>query len=274
MIEVRIHGRGGQGAVTANEILAEAAYHDGKFSQAIPMYGTERRGSPVTAFLRVDDVRVRERDLVHEPDIVMCLDALLTKRQTIVNGIKPDGLAVLNYPYPASEVPIGGNFKLAVVDATQIAIDTMNRPITNTAMLGAFSKITGIVTMPSIEKAVMHRFPGRVGEMNVAAVRKSYEQVSALVQAKPEPLKEEESMGGGGGYGVIRSAAGWRVYRPVVDYDKCIHCKICWISCPETAISWRTEDNSPSIDYRVCKGCGICPHECPVKAIEFKREAV
>lgn len=272
MIEVRIHGRGGQGAVTANEMLAEAVYHDGKYSQAIPMYGTERRGAPVTAFLRVDSVRVRERDLVHEPDIVMCLDPLLSKRQTIVNGIKPGGLAVLNYPYPADQVPVGGNFKLAVVDATKIALETMNRPITNTAMLGAFAKISGIVRMESVEKAVMHRFPGRVGEMNIAAVRRSYEEVSPLVTAKPEPVKDEEGVGGGGGYGVIRSAAGWRVFRPVIDYDKCISCKTCWSYCPETAISW--VDNKPQIDYRVCKGCGICPQECPVKAIEYKREIV
>lgn len=272
MIEVRLHGRGGQGAVTANEILAAAAYHDGKYSQAIPMYGTERRGAPVTAFLRVDDVRVRERDLVHNPDIILVLDPLLCKRPAVAVGIKPGGMMIMNYPYPPQEVVIGGDFKVATVDATKIAMETLGRPITNTAVLGAFSKLTGLVTLGSLEKVIKYRFPGRVGEQNVAAVKRSYDEVSQLVQAKPEVLKDEEPLTGGG-YGTIRSAAGWRMYRPVVDENKCISCRICWVSCPETAIAWK-DSNKPEIDFRICKGCGICPHECPVKAIEFKREVV
>ena len=201
MIEIRLHGRGGQGAVTANEILAEAAYLDGKFSQAIPMYGTERRGAPVTAFLRIDDVRVRERDLVHEPDIVVCLDPAIAQRPSVVEGIKPGGLFIANYPYPAEKLPLGGDFKVAVIDATKIALDTLGRPITNTSILGAFSKITGLVKLESVEKAVMHRFPGRMGEMNVNAVRKSYELATMPIQAKGEVKKDEEGALGGGGYG-------------------------------------------------------------------------
>ena len=90
MIGIRIHGRGGQGAVTASRLLAEAAYIDGKFSQAIPMYGTERRGAPLTAFVRLDDVRVRERELVHEPDIVVVLDPLLSTQQAVADGLKKE----------------------------------------------------------------------------------------------------------------------------------------------------------------------------------------
>ena len=274
MIEVRIHGRGGQGAVTASRILAEAVYHDGKYSQAIPMYGTERRGAPVTAFVRIDDVRVRERDLVHEPDIVVCLDALLSKRQGIVEGLKKGGLALLNYPHPPEEVPLGGEFNIATVDATSIALETLRRPITNTAILGAFARVTGLVKLESIEKAILHRFPGRLGEMNIAAVRRSYEEVHM-----PKPAKSKQPLGEStpltsSGYGVLRSVADWRVFRPVWDLDKCIGCRLCWIYCPETAISWDVEKNKPQVDYRKCKGCGICVNECPVKAIEFKREVV
>jgi len=272
VIEIRLHGRGGQGAVTANEILAEAAYLDGKFSQAIPMYGTERRGAPVTAFLRIDDVRVRERDLVHEPDIVVCLDPAIAQRPSVVEGIKPSGLFIANYPYPAEKLPLGGNFKVAVIDATKIALETLGRPITNTSILGAFSKITGLVKLESVEKAVMHRFPGRMGEMNVNAVRKSYELATMPIQAKGEVKKDEEGALGGGGYGLIRSAAGWRTFRPTWDLEKCVKCKICWISCPDNAIDW--VEDKPTPDYRKCKGCGICVNECPTKAVEFKREMI
>ena len=271
MFEIRIYGRGGQGAVTASRILAEAVYHEGKYSQAIPMYGTERRGAPVTAYVRIDEVRVRERDLVHEPDIVVCLDPLLSRRQTVAQGLKTGGLLLLNYPHPPEEVPVGGEFDVATVDATKIALETLRRPITNTAILGAFSKVTGLVELESIEKAVLHRFPGRLGEMNVAAMRRSHEEAYMPKPArKLEEAAVEEGPLTSSGFGVLRSVAEWRVFRPVVDYDKCVSCRLCWVYCPETAISW--VDDKPKIDYRKCKGCGICPNECPVKAIEFKRE--
>ena len=96
MIEIRLHGRGGQGAVTASRIIATAAYEEGKYSQAIPMYGTERRGAPLTAFVRIDDVRVKERELVHNPDISIVLDPLIAKEQGVVENLKPGGLVLLN----------------------------------------------------------------------------------------------------------------------------------------------------------------------------------
>lgn len=274
MIEVRLHGRGGQGVVTCSWILAEAVYHDGKHSQAIPMYGTERRGAPVTAFVRIDDVRVRERDLVHEPDIVFVLDALISKRQAIIEGLKEGGLVVLNYPHPPEEVPLEGDFKVATVDATKIAMETLRRPITNTAILGAFAKVTGMVSLEAIDKAILHRFPGRVGKMNIDAVRRSYEEVSELVAVHKEAKPDAEGALTGGGYGTVRSVASWRMFRPVIDVDKCIGCKFCWIYCPETAYTWNVEENKPELEYRKCKGCQICVNECPVGAIEWKREVI
>ena len=129
MIGIRIHGRGGQGGVTASRLLAAAAYIDGMYSQAIPMYGTERRGAPVTAFVRVDDVRVRERELVHNPDIVLVLDPLLSMQHAMANGMKDDGILILNTKLKPEEVTIGGNIRIATVDATKIALETLKRPI-------------------------------------------------------------------------------------------------------------------------------------------------
>jgi pyruvate ferredoxin oxidoreductase gamma subunit len=272
MIGIRIHGRGGQGAVTASRLLAEAAYIDGKFSQAIPMYGTERRGAPLTAYVRLDDQRVRERELVHSPDMVIVLDPLLSMQQAVVDGLKEGGLLILNSPNPPEAVKIGGDFRVATVDATRIALETLKRPITNTAILGAFSKVAGIPKMESIEKAIEHRFPGRIGEMNIAAIRKSYEEVSPVIKAPVSDAPAAKADIHVGGYGVLQDVSSWRVFTPKIDLDKCISCKSCWLFCPETAFQW--VDNKPQIEYRKCKGCGICANECPVDAIEMTRETV
>ena len=272
MIGIRIHGRGGQGAVTASRLLANASYIDGKFSQAIPMYGTERRGAPLMAFVRIDDVRVRERELVHEPDIVVVLDPLLSTQQSVAEGLKKGGLLILNSQLPPEKVEIGGDIKIATVDATKIALETLKRLITNTAILGAFSKAAGFPKLESIEKAIMEQFPGRIGEMNIAAIRMSYDEVSEVKPATNKEVVMEKHDIHVGGYGVLQDVSSWRVFTPHIDLEKCTGCKSCWLFCPETAIKW--VDNKPEIEYHKCKGCGICVNECPVKAIDFVREEV
>jgi 2-oxoacid:acceptor oxidoreductase gamma subunit (pyruvate/2-ketoisovalerate family)/2-oxoacid:acceptor oxidoreductase delta subunit (pyruvate/2-ketoisovalerate family) len=271
LIEIRFHGRGGQGAVTASRIIAIAAYEEGQYSQAIPMYGTERRGAPLTAFVRIDDQRVRERELVHNPDISVVLDPLIAKQQAVVDNLKPGGLVLLNTQDNPEDVKLGGDFKVATVDATTIALETLGRPITNTAILGAFSKITGLVKVESIEKALKKTFPGRLGEMNIAAVKRSYDEVKGPVQATVKDAPEVKADIHVGGYGVLKDVSSWRVFTPEIDEDKCIGCKNCWIFCPETAIDWNDETNKPSIRYNACKGCGVCANECPVNAIEMVR---
>jgi 2-oxoacid:acceptor oxidoreductase gamma subunit (pyruvate/2-ketoisovalerate family)/2-oxoacid:acceptor oxidoreductase delta subunit (pyruvate/2-ketoisovalerate family) len=274
VIEIRLHGRGGQGAVTASRIIATAAYEEGKYSQAIPMYGTERRGAPLTAFVRIDDVRVRERELVHNPEISIVLDPLIAKQQAVVDSLKPGGLVLLNTAYPPEEVMIGGDFKVATVDATTIALETLGRPITNTAILGAFAKVTGLLKVESLEKAIKKFFPGRLGDMNIAAVKRSYDEVKGPIQAVVKDAPPEKVDIHVGGYGVLKDVSSWRVYTPEIDVEKCIGCKNCWIFCPETAIQWDEEKNKPWIRYEACKGCGVCANECPVNAIEMVRVEV
>jgi len=271
LIEIRFHGRGGQGAVTASRIIAVAAYEEGQYCQAIPMYGTERRGAPLTAFVRLDNQRVRERELVHNPDISVVLDPLIAKQQAVVENLKAGGLVILNTQEKPEDVKLGGDFKVATVDATTIALETLGRPITNTAILGAFAKVTGLINLESIEKAIKKSFPGRLGEMNMAAVKRSYDEVKGPVQATVKDAPAEKLDIEVGGYGVLKDVSSWRVFTPTVHEDKCIGCKTCWIFCPETAIEWNEETKKPSIRFNACKGCGLCANECPVKAIEMVR---
>jgi 2-oxoacid:acceptor oxidoreductase gamma subunit (pyruvate/2-ketoisovalerate family)/2-oxoacid:acceptor oxidoreductase delta subunit (pyruvate/2-ketoisovalerate family) len=271
LIEIRLHGRGGQGAVTASRILATAAYEEGQYSQAIPMYGTERRGAPLTAFVRIDNQRVRERMLVHEPDISIVLDPLIAKQQAVVDSLKAGGIVLLNTAQAPEDVKLGGDFKVATVDATTIALEVLGRPITNTAILGAFVKITGALKLDSVEKAIKKYFPGRLGDMNIAAVRRSYEEVKGPIQAVVKSAPKEKLDLEVGGYGVLKDVSSWRVFTPEIDVDKCIGCKTCWIFCPETAIQWDETKKKPYIEYRKCKGCGLCANECPVEAIEIVR---
>ena len=171
MIEIRLHGRGGQGAVTASEVLAIAAFKDGKFSQAFPSFGPERTGAPVESYCRIDDVFINMRTHIYEPDFLIVLDPSLLETVDITKGLKKSGTIIIN-----SEKKPEFNYKVFYVNASKIAMDILGRPIVNTAMLGAFAKATGIVTMQSIESALKERFPGPLAEKNIAAVKRAYDE--------------------------------------------------------------------------------------------------
>jgi len=172
MIEVRIHGRGGQGAVTASELLATAAFKDGKYSQAFPRFGPERSGAPVEAYCRIDNKPIKLRTFIYEPDFLIILDESLLKAVDVTNGLKNNGIIVVNSEH---EIKIK-NFKTFCVDAKKIAMETLGRPIVNTAMLGAFAKATGIVKLDSLEKALSERFQDDILDKNIIAIRKAYEK--------------------------------------------------------------------------------------------------
>jgi pyruvate ferredoxin oxidoreductase gamma subunit/2-oxoisovalerate ferredoxin oxidoreductase gamma subunit len=174
--EIRFHGRGGQGAVTAARLLAEAAFLEGKNCQAFPFFGAERRGAPVVAFTRISDRPIRIRTQVYEPDYVVVLDPTLLEVVNVTAGLKRNGVVVLN----AREPPKGIQGKVAVVDATTIAMETLGVPITNTAMLGAFARATGLVSLDSILKVIQDKFKGKLAEKNVAAVKAAYERATVI----------------------------------------------------------------------------------------------
>ncbi|MCE8423137.1 MAG: pyruvate ferredoxin oxidoreductase subunit gamma [Candidatus Methanoperedens sp.] len=179
MKEIRIHGRGGQGSVTAAELLAVAAFDDGKYSQAFPAFGVERRGAPVMAFVRLDDKPIRLRSQIYEPDYVIVQDATLVDVVNIAAGTKPDGIILINTEKSPSSFNLNTKARVKTLDATKIAIDVIGKPIVNTTLVGAFAGISGLIKPESIIDAVMERFPGKVGEKNAAAIRVAYDLMEA-----------------------------------------------------------------------------------------------
>jgi pyruvate ferredoxin oxidoreductase gamma subunit len=174
MIEIRFHGRGGQGAVTAAEILAKAAFEDGKYCQAFPFFGAERKGAPVMAFTRINDNPIRRRYQVYNPDYVIVLDETLLEAVDVLSGLKEGGKVILN---TKDSVNLGKNVDSHNIDATGIALDILGVPIVNTVMLGAFASVTGAVSLDSIIKIIKETFPGKIGEKNAEAAKIAYEQV-------------------------------------------------------------------------------------------------
>ena len=264
MIEIRFHGRGGQGAVTASRVLAIAAFLEGNHSQSIPMYGTERRGAPVTAFVRIGEKSRMIRSLVHEPDYVVVLDPLLRNTVNVTEGMKPGGTIVINSTTPPEDIEFTSQYKIATVDATKVALETIGRPITNTAILGAFAKGTGEVKLESLIRAVKMEMSGRMADTNARAVELAYNQTLIGKNKVVAELRKVPQA-------PANSRADWRTFRPVVDKGRCTGCRICWTFCPEHSIDMVEEKSA--INYTYCKGCGICAEECPAKAITMEMES-
>ncbi len=183
LIEIRWHGRGGQGAVTSAELMAQAAISEGKYAQAFPSFGPERRGAPVQAFNRIDSHEsVRIRADITEPDVVVVLDPGLLSIVNVTSGLKENGMVVINTRKTAGQIraEFGIKNKVATVNATRIAREQLGVPIVNTTMLGALIKITGAIKKESIYAPLEKRF-GRLGERNIKAMETAYEEV--LIEA-------------------------------------------------------------------------------------------
>ncbi len=178
MIEIRWHGRGGQGAVTSVELLAKAVIHENRFAQAFPSFGPERRGAPVAAFNRVSDERIRVRSGIYNPDVVVVLDESLIGLVDVAEGLKKDGVLIVNTAKSARDMAEKLNYKgrLATVDATAIAWGELGVPITNTTMLGALLKVTDVAKLESITEPIEERFT-RIAPKNLAAAKRAYNEV-------------------------------------------------------------------------------------------------
>ncbi len=201
MIEIRMHGRGGQGAVVASKILAEAVFLDGKYVQSFPQFGVERRGAPVAAFVRIADPGESffVRSLIYQPDHVVVLDPTLLDAVNVLEGLKEGGWVVVNFPGDPKELNIPVRYNVATVNAAAIAtshgLGTAQQPIVNTAILGAFVRVTGIVPLEVLLEAVRDSVPLKKDE-NADAAREAYEKVKIGGESM---AKVEKAEGGSDG---------------------------------------------------------------------------
>lgn len=183
MFQVRIHGRGGQGVVTAAELLSIAAFAEGRNAQAFPTFGSERTGAPVTAFCRIDDVPIRVREPITEPDALIVQDPTLLHQVDLFSGLEPDGYLLINSVRSFDELGLGEfverfrRERTRTVPATEIAREHLGRPLPNAALLGGFAALSGVVSLASVVAAIRERFPGAVGDANAAAAEAAYEFV-------------------------------------------------------------------------------------------------
>ncbi|MDE4078294.1 pyruvate ferredoxin oxidoreductase subunit gamma [Candidatus Methanosphaera massiliense] len=174
MIEIRFHGRGGQGAVTAAEILAKAVFEEDKYTQAFPSFGVERRGAPVTAFARISDKPIRRRYQIYEPKYVVVLDETLANVVDLTSGLKDDGSVLVNTERDSIPSLDEKNIDTHLVDATGVALDIIGRNIVNTTMLGFLSAKTNIVKIDSLLDTIKDTFSGKVAKTNVEATEFIY----------------------------------------------------------------------------------------------------
>jgi len=180
MYEIRFHGRGGQGAVMAGKILAKALVDEGKYCFSVPAFGFERRGAPVASFLRFDDTVIRQHTNIYHPNCVICVDPTLMQSVNIFDGMQEDGVLVQATKKKLERLTIDPKVKkVGLCDAFGIALDVIGRPITNTIMLGAFVKTTGLAKLDSIKKAMGSvAFKDAALEKNMIAVQRGFDETT------------------------------------------------------------------------------------------------
>ena len=178
LVEIRWHGRGGQGAVTSAELVAQAAISEGKYAQAFPSFSPERRGAPVLAFNRINESKpIRTRAEVEEPDIVIVLDTTLMSIIEVTSGIKDKGIIIVNTKKSAEQIKADFNIlgSIAIIDANKIALEELRVPIVNTTMIGALIKTTGIIGLEAMREPLEKRF-GKLAERNIKAMERAYKE--------------------------------------------------------------------------------------------------
>lgn len=296
MISLRFHGRGGQGAKVASRLLGTAAFLEGLFVQDFPLYGAERRGAPITAFVRISDGPITERGVISDPDVVVVMDETLLKdpRASPLSGLKPGGVVLINSPRSPEEAGAEVGIEAARVfalDMTKIALDVLEAPILSTLAGAAAAKVVGLGE-DRLRKALEQ-------ELELSGIVEGKEELDRNVEAatiafRSVPAVDQrpaEAVGGGSpvfkvpfepaltsspaivavGNSPIRKTGNWRVHRPVFDRDVCTKCSTCFARCPDGCISF-DDLGYPVIDYENCKGCLICAAECPVGGIGKLRE--
>lgn len=288
LLAVRWHGRGGTGAKTGAVLLAELAIAHGLYGQALPEFGPERRGAPVQAFTRIATGRIAQRGPIARPDVVVVLDASLLGTAAVREGLTARTLLFVNAPphaRAALEPSVPG--RLVVVDASTASRDALGRDLPNIPMLAAV--VAGLDLLPRttllawLEARLAKEFPPAIVAGNLRAAATVLDGVAAQpwqtpppdgapVAAPPRPVRavlrwQDVATGAALAGGTSRQFAtgDWRQQRPVLDLQKCIHCMLCWLYCPDSSIH-AAAGRITGIDLTYCKGCGICAEVCPPRA--------
>jgi pyruvate ferredoxin oxidoreductase gamma subunit len=194
MLQIRIHGRGGQGVVTAAEMLSIAAFAQGRHAQAFPSFGSERTGAPVIAYCRISDAPIRLREPIMAPDVLIVQDPTLLHQVDVFQGLKPDGFVLINSKKSFHELGLADietkyrHERLTTVPATEIALKHLGRPLPNAVLLGGFAALSGLITLEAVAHAIRDKFAGRVAEGNIAAATEAFD----YIQRELEELKMGE----------------------------------------------------------------------------------
>jgi pyruvate ferredoxin oxidoreductase gamma subunit len=179
MVQIRIHGRGGQGVVTAAELIAIAAYIEGWQTQAFPSFGVERTGAPIEAFARIDKKPIRTREHVYAPDVLIIQDASVMDAVDVDHGAGKNTKVIINTAQPKANIRLNlPKENIYTIDATKIAMEELGRNIVNTVILGAFAKVTGLVGLPALEKAIAEKFQEKgqaLVDKNINAIKRAFE---------------------------------------------------------------------------------------------------
>lgn len=182
--EIALFGRGGQGAVTSAQVIAIAAFYDGKFSQAFPNFGVERRGAPVQSYARISDKEIRLREHVYNPDYVIVLDSSLLECVNVLEGTSRDSMIMINSEKSAKELGLKTNAKVYTIDVTKKAIEIMGKPFVNLAILAFFAYASKEISIKSLKKAVEERFEGKkeAAEMNLKVIDAIVEECKKVIK--------------------------------------------------------------------------------------------
>lgn len=293
---IRFHGRGGEGVKLASRIVSRSAFLAGFSVQDSPIYGAERRGAPVAAFVRFGTGPISERGYIENPDAVVVMDDSLlhAAEAAVLSGLDSSSLVIVNSARGAQELQAWADIpgRVVALDISSIALEVLGHNLLSAPIAGLTVKVGAIAPWEMVAKAVQIELEA-IGldksslQRNLSATRRAYDQ-GPVVDAP-------ERMNRGGppisepcvvprlpprlaapsvsvaGTSVLRTMEGWRVYRPVIDLARCSRCFICFALCPEGAIELDA-DNYPVVDYAHCKGCLVCTTECPPKAIGEVRE--
>jgi pyruvate ferredoxin oxidoreductase gamma subunit len=293
---IRFHGRGGQGMKTASRIVGTASFMDGLFAQDFPVYGAERRGAPIMAFTRLSDNPILERGIIANPDINIIADETLLEDNAanVLQGTFDGTITLVNTHYTASHVKeiykvIG---EIVTVDITDMALRVISKPVLSSVAAASACKLTGVISKDSLKEAVIKELTAinlkkEVINKNVQAALACFENTPDIsfpnVKLSGEENKNkivrleyvDPCVGSPSVYEsgntILKKTGNWRLFKPVIDYDRCSRCRACFVHCPHSCISL-DESGYPQIDYENCKGCFTCMDECPKKVISKERE--